>query len=264
MGNFPPVVLPFPDTPTLDPTPTLLLFSALGLSPFRTIKLRARKPTCPACSPAARLAGGLTESTDYVQFCGGAAPDWVSAGLAPGLAGHRVNPDVLATAMHEAATEAGTERIKGNSYRIIDVRPPTEFGICSLPGSESAFSDSLPVYHFLIYRSTDIPLKQVLNDPSKILSGTSDIQPTGQVDSSRPPKEIFVVCRLGNDSQIAAQALRQAAVSLAAGSPPPSASGEPPTPADVPSAPLSEFMVMDVVGGLRGWSLSVNNSFPLY
>lgn len=247
----------------VDPMPTLLLFSALGLTPFRTIRLRARKPTCPACSPTARLRGGLTESTDYVQFCGGAAPDWVTAGLVPGLAGHRVSPGILSAAMQKTTAEDKTQRTKENTYRIIDVRPPTEFGICSLPGSESAFMDHQPFFfdHVPIFASADIPLNQVLADPFQILSGTSGIPVTNAVDAGNPPREIFVVCRLGNDSQIAAQALRQAAVSIAKNSTLLTAMDEL---MKGPSIPSSEFKVMDVVGGLRRWSLIVDNDFPIY
>ena len=78
-------------TPGTDPTPMLLLFSALGSPPFRSIKLRARKPTCPACSsPTGQLAS--VASMDYVQFCGGPNPNWIEQGLLPGDAGHRVLP----------------------------------------------------------------------------------------------------------------------------------------------------------------------------
>ena len=52
--------------------------------------------------------------------------------------------------------------------------------------------------------------------------------------------ETYVVCRLGNDSQIAADALR-------------SVRPEDPT-----------LVIKDLVGGLRAWSRDVDPGFPVY
>lgn len=58
----------------------MLMYSALGTPPFRNIRLRARRRTCPACGEDGERAGSV-EETDYVAFCGGARPDWVARGL---------------------------------------------------------------------------------------------------------------------------------------------------------------------------------------
>lgn len=63
--------------------PSLLIFSALSTPPFRSIKLRSRRPTCPACGDAGERIGEISE-TDYVAFCGGPRPDLVSRGLESG------------------------------------------------------------------------------------------------------------------------------------------------------------------------------------
>jgi adenylyltransferase/sulfurtransferase len=73
-----------------DMTPSLLLFSSLAIPQFRSIKLRARSSSCPACG----LQTGKIEDMDYVQFCGGSAPDWVQQGLVEGDEGHRIYPKV--------------------------------------------------------------------------------------------------------------------------------------------------------------------------
>ncbi|KAF8958325.1 hypothetical protein BDZ97DRAFT_1923779 [Flammula alnicola] len=174
-----------------DPNPSLLLFSALGSPPFRSIKLRQRKPTCPACSNPSGALESVT-STDYVQFCGGPMPDWVEQGSTPGLSGHRVP----AKELHEAMSST-------LPLKIIDVRSPTEYGICQLPGSEN------------------VPLKDLLARPQQYTTGG----------------EVYVVCRLGNDSQIAARALRCVG---------------------------GDTIVKDVIGGLRAWSAQVDPNFPLY
>ena len=108
---------------------------------------------------------------------------------------------------------------------IIDVRPTTEFGICQLPGSQSQwiFILSLPCIQ-RTYHPTDIPLKEIITQPEKYLSAESH-------------KDFYLICRLGNDSQIAAQALR-------------SVDGD--------------RIIKDVIGGLRAWSNQVDPNFPVY
>ncbi|KAG0702784.1 hypothetical protein DFH29DRAFT_989655 [Suillus ampliporus] len=91
-------------------------------------------------------------------------------------------------------------------HAIIDVRPRTEFGICRLP------------------RSTSVPLNIFLANPAPHLPSDKSCQ-------------VFVVCRLGNDSQIAADAIR---------------------------AIDSDLIVKDVVGGLRAWSNEIDPTFPVY
>ncbi|KZO95344.1 hypothetical protein CALVIDRAFT_516108 [Calocera viscosa TUFC12733] len=89
---------------------------------------------------------------------------------------------------------------------VLDVRSKEEFSICHLPEA----------HH--------VPLNTLLHDPLAQLS---------------PGKDTYVMCKLGNDSQVAARALRDA---LGSG-------------AD---------RVKDVVGGLRAWSREVDQSFPMY
>ncbi|KAJ7043294.1 hypothetical protein C8F04DRAFT_944591 [Mycena alexandri] len=178
-----------------DKKATLLLFSALGVPPFRSIKLRSRKPSCPACGSIEQKLGEIKE-IDYVQFCGGATPDWERRGLSPGDPGDRVSVQDFGKAV---------ERSRGEVY-IIDVRPPTEFGICSLAGS------------------INVPLNELTANPHQYLLRQ---------------RETYVVCRLGNDSQIAASSLREAMKS-------------------------EGTMVKDVIGGLRAWTRHVDPTFPVY
>ncbi|KAF8518478.1 hypothetical protein JB92DRAFT_3088024 [Gautieria morchelliformis] len=176
-----------------DGRPSLLIFSALSTPPFRTAKLRSRRPTCPACGEDGKKIGKI-EEIDYVAFCGGRTPDFEATGLRQGQPGHRICGRDLQQAMRD-----------GCPY-LIDVRSPTEFGICHLP------------------TSTNVPLPELVANPSSYIDSDATSQ-------------IFVVCRLGNDSQIAADALR----SIAAGR-----------------------SIQDLVGGLRGWSRDVDPNFPVY
>jgi hypothetical protein len=65
-----------------DEQPSLLIYAALGVPPFRSIKLRKRRATCPACGTEGEKVGKI-EGIDYVQFCGGPRPDWETLGLNP-------------------------------------------------------------------------------------------------------------------------------------------------------------------------------------
>ncbi|KDQ24570.1 hypothetical protein PLEOSDRAFT_1090371 [Pleurotus ostreatus PC15] len=174
-----------------DQAPSLLLFNALQTPPFRSIKLRNKKPACAACGSGAKTRG-MIDNTDYVQFCGGPPANWVERGLVPGSAETRISTKDLHRIL---ATEVPT---------LIDVRPRTEYGICHLPNS------------------LNIPLNELVSNPKAAM-------PEGA-------KDIYILCRLGNDSQIAADALRE-----------------------VSTAP-----VKDIIGGLVSWARDVDSSFPVY
>jgi len=89
---------------------------------------------------------------------------------------------------------------------VLDVRSKEEFSICHLP------------------EARNIPLRTLLRDPLAHLL---------------PGKETYVVCKLGNDSQVAARALRS-------------------------GLGADADKVKDIVGGLRAWSKEVDPSFPMY
>lgn len=76
-----------------DGKPSLLIYTALAVPPFRSIKLRSRRTTCPACGVEGEKVGKI-EEMDYVAFCGGERPDWVSRGLENGDSGSRIHAKV--------------------------------------------------------------------------------------------------------------------------------------------------------------------------
>lgn len=116
--------------------------------------------------------------------------------------------------------------IESKPVRILDVRPKTEFGICHLPSSIRKCTHRVHPSHSntLAHQSIDVPLHNLVADPGEYLS---------------PEFETYVVCRLGNDSQIAADALRVA-------------------------RPDPTFVIKDLVGGLTAWSRDVDPGFPVY
>ncbi|KAG8835725.1 Urmylation protein [Serendipita sp. 399] len=183
-----------------DPEPHLIMFTALGSTPFRKIKRHPRDPHCLACGSEGQKIAKINDM-DYVQFCGGQVPDWEKHGLEEGSPGNRIRAKEF------------NDILKGKpALSIIDVRPRTEYNICKLP------------------ESINIPLNDLLGDPSSYLP-------------QDPTTETYVLCRLGNDSQIAAEALRGIARA---------------------SSGSAGAVVKDIIGGLRAWSKEVDAQFPVY
>lgn len=73
--------------------PSLLLFSALSPSPFRNVKLRAKRATCPACG-VDRERTETIKDTDYIAFCGGQRPNWAVLGSQLGDPAKRIKATV--------------------------------------------------------------------------------------------------------------------------------------------------------------------------
>ena len=125
--------------------------------------------------------------------------------------------------------------VMGNKTRyiqIIDVRPRTEYGICCLPTTtnSAAISKDTLLRTFRPHRiqgllDTDIPLRELLADLSNV----------PRIEDEQT--DLYVVCRLGNDSQLAAEALRKV---------------------------RPRGVTKDLIGGLVGWAKSVDPSFPVY
>lgn len=69
------------------------MYSALAMPPFRSVKLRSRRVSCLACGIEGEKVGSI-EATDYVAFCGGERPDWVSRGLVNGSPDIRIRAKV--------------------------------------------------------------------------------------------------------------------------------------------------------------------------
>ncbi|PVF95927.1 hypothetical protein CPB86DRAFT_787477 [Serendipita vermifera] len=178
--------------------PSLLLFSALGFPPFRSVKIRSKSIKCPVCNWNGE--GQIPiEQTDYVAFCGGGTPDWEARGLVDGEPGTRISVKEAKNVLDRQTEE--------QKWTILDVRSEAEFSICHLENS------------------SNVPLSKLLHSPTSYLSEGSPI---------------LVVCRLGNDSQTAANALRE----------------------HLPEN--SSQTVYDLVGGLRAWTREIDPNFPVY
>ena len=71
----------------------LTIFSALTIPPFRTVKLRSRKPDCLACGQDGKNSH-LIDELDYVTFCGGPTKDYEKEGQIVRDPSHRITGPV--------------------------------------------------------------------------------------------------------------------------------------------------------------------------
>ncbi|CAO3649963.1 unnamed protein product [Mucor hiemalis] len=140
----------------------------------------------------------MTELIDYVQFCNGAADD--------------KTVDEMILQPHERITvQQYNEVVKaGENHLLIDVRPDVQFGICSLPNS------------------MHIPIDELEKRMEEVETTMREKNLNGE--------NIFVVCRLGNDSQLAVRMLEAKGINKS----------------------------RDIIGGLLRWSTKVDESFPIY
>ncbi|TFB00307.1 Adenylyltransferase and sulfurtransferase uba4 [Trichoderma ghanense] len=180
----------------------MLLFSGMGDVPFRTVRMRGKRKGCFACAgdDSALTLAELKNSMDYVQFCG-------------------VNEPVKLLRPEERISVAEYERIsrEKRAHVLLDVREKEHFELCSIPGSVN-----VPISRFTARREG---------------MGLDGLIPGGEL--LPPDAPIYVVCRVGNDSQIAAKKLKDWGVDRD-----------------------GERFVGDVLGGLRAWKDGVDPSLP--
>ncbi|PKK41908.1 hypothetical protein CI102_13800 [Trichoderma harzianum] len=179
----------------------MLLFSAMGDVPFRTVRMRGKRKGCFACAgdDSALTLNELKTSMDYIQFCG-------------------VNQPVKLLQPEERISVAEYEQISraNKTHLLLDVREKEHFGLSNIPGSIN-----IPIGRFTAHRGEGSEL--------------SDLIP-GDVPSDTP---IYIVCRVGNDSQIAAKKLK-----------------------DLGADRNGERFIGDILGGLQAWKTTVDPSLP--
>lgn len=188
--------------------PSLLLFAAYSSPQFRSIKLRRRKAKCAACSGEATVDAEalMSGSMDYVQFCGALAP-----------------LDMLGEEERITPREyAGVTKVE--PHILIDVREKVHFDLCHLENSYNIpFSGIMASSHS---PEAAQRLEQSLTDVTQKCS---------------PEAPVCIVCRLGNDSQIAVRKFKELKIDRD-----------------------GTRFVGDIKGGLRAWREQVDQDFPEY
>ncbi|KAI2618389.1 adenylyltransferase [Hypoxylon sp. NC1633] len=187
--------------------PSLLLFSATSATPFRSIRMRSRRPNCFACSSSSTLT--LKElrsgSLDYVQFCGVTTPVEL------------LNPEerISATEYDQVLAKRGDKQ-----HLLLDVREKEHFDIASIPGA------------------INVPFSKL---QSRGISSTSNEGPRPEFIPESLPADaaIYVICRVGNDSQLATRRLKEMGLDRDGGR-----------------------FIGDIKGGMRAWKHEVDKTIP--
>lgn len=145
----------------------------------------------------------ITELIDYEQFCGMKACD------------KDAHLNILATDQRVTVQELQKIRAEKLEHLLIDVRTENEFEICQLEAAE--------------------------NWPIKLFADQNDRERNlvERIGQERVP--VYVICRRGNDSQIAAKRL-----------------------IDDLRAQNIDISVKDVIGGLHAWTKQIDDQFPIY
>ena len=198
-----------PESPASEATPTsMLLFSTLGTQPFRNVKLRSRKPGCFACSQEAtmNLESLKSGSLDYALFCG---------------LGSTVN--ILSPEERIEARDYAQIMNKEGKHLLVDTREKVQFDICHIEGS------------------INVPLSS-LQGGTQAAGLLDKLAPPSWLPDSLPEKApIYVVCRLGNDSQVVTRMLKDGGLDLG-----------------------GARWIGDIKGGLKAWKAQVDEHWPEY
>ncbi|APA06540.1 hypothetical protein sscle_02g013100 [Sclerotinia sclerotiorum 1980 UF-70] len=188
-------------TPKMNPT-TMLLFSTNGSTPFRNVRLKGRRSNCFACGEEAQLA--------LEQMSSGSMDYVLFCGMT-----HPVK--LLSDEERIEARDYDSIR-KEKEHLLIDVREKVQFDICNIEGSYN------------------IPFSSFQGS-----KGSSDHPLSTLTENLNPKTPIYVVCRLGNDSQIVTKKMK-----------------------DLGLDQKGDRYIGDIKGGLRSWKEQVDGSWPEY
>lgn len=170
--------------PPADERPArMLFFAAWADTTWRNVRMRGRRKNCVACgehptiSEESIRSGGM----DYVAFCGGAAA----------LNGRGLKPE----------ERVNVEDVRGGGgggaqqHLLVDVRDRTQFGICSIPGSINIPFSEFEAAAAEENRQTGTGQRRHLIPPEM----------EAVLEKHAPDTLVYMLCRLGNDSQVAAK-----------------------------------------------------------
>lgn len=167
---------------------------------FKVIKLRNKRPGCCVCGDSP----SITSLIDYVQFCGSGPNDKAR------------NLSVLDPL--ERITVHEYNAISHTPHVLLDVRQSIQYKICQLPNS----------IHF--------PFKDLEKNLDCIQEVITQVGKRNGIRDENVP--VYVLCRRGNDSQLAVNLMRQTLFS-------------------------DQTILKDIVGGISQWN-QIEKGFPVY
>ena len=231
-------------------SPTLLLYSAYAVVPFRTIYLKKPRKDCAACSTQATITRESLESgsMDYGMFCGIAdsiniipnelriSPEDFNIKVKRRM--RLINPD-------DKPGAQDTNSITGFSYVLVDVREEQDFAMCNIKGSFNLPYSTIQkcLDHPGLRSHGEYRRSETDEWKSKILR-LSDF--VCFLNEKAQNAQLYFICRYGNDSQKAVQYFRNE------------------NETDNLRFSPDDDVVMDIRGGLRAWSREVDPRFPQY
>uniref|UniRef100_A0A8D0B951 Adenylyltransferase and sulfurtransferase MOCS3 n=1 Tax=Salvator merianae TaxID=96440 RepID=A0A8D0B951_SALMN len=185
----------------------MLLFDALE-GRFRHIKLRPRNPDCPVCGDHP----SVVALQDYEAFCGSSATDKCRT-LQLLHSEERISVEEYKTILDSQVLHV-----------LIDVRPQVEVDICHLAHS----------FH--------VPLSKLERKDEECLKSLGQrISQAKQKNDNSSAFPVYVVCKLGNDSQKAVRILQGLSQDV-----------------------LGLISLKDIKGGLMAWANKIDKQFPQY
>lgn len=182
----------------------MLLFDALSAR-IRIVKIRGRSSQCEACGENSTFTQDHFRNFDYEKFT-----------QSP-LSTLPLKLNLLSADSRISSKEYKEKVVNGEAHILVDVRPAHHFRIVSLPNS------------------INIPLSDLESRLPEISSAMKEKEEHRGSNASSG-SNLYVVCRRGNDSQRAVQALHK----------------------------LGFTSARDIIGGLESWANDVDPSFPVY
>ncbi|KAM8833123.1 adenylyltransferase and sulfurtransferase MOCS3 [Synchiropus picturatus] len=185
----------------------LLMFDGQDAK-FRSIKLRPKKSGCAVCGENP----SVTRLVDYEAFCGTGATDKCR------------RLQLLSKDQRITVQEYKSILDKEEPHILLDVRPPMEVDICHLP-----ISLNIPLSSLEDRKSDHVRLLQEeITRVKERMAG--DRQPS-----------VYVICKMGNDSQKAVQVLEK-----------------------MMGLEVDRVTAKDICGGLMAWAQKIDPTFPQY
>ncbi|KAM8916875.1 adenylyltransferase and sulfurtransferase MOCS3 [Spinachia spinachia] len=185
----------------------LLMFDAQDAR-FRSIKLRAKQAGCAVCGEKP----SVTRLVDYEAFCGCAATDKC----------RKLN--LLSRDRRISVQDYKSIMDNAEPHLLLDVRPLVEVDICHLP-----LSLNIPL----------ASLEQRTSEHLRLLQERISQLKQQMEGDCRPP--VYVICKLGNDSQKAVQVVEE-----------------------MSGSEVDSVSVKDISGGLMAWAKRIDPTFPQY
>ena len=198
---------------------SMFVFSALSSPPFRSVRLKGRRVGCIACSGKASITAEALKSgkIDYTAFCG-------------------VQNPILILGECDRVSAKEYSLLQQGDHVLLDVRDRTQFGLCSLEGSVNLPWTSLQGIRELA-TSTDVNGRRCTHNSFSTFEENPLLALPKELDGN---KDIYTICRFGNDSQLAVQKLRELGF------------GE------------NGRRICDIRGGFSAWKRGIDTDWPEY